>query len=153
MDAQGTGRAADADPSSNLDALISGQTPECQEAPESYQPALKTCKGPCGGSYPRTPVFFQRCKKYKADGLESWCKPCSRQKRRERQARAGLLVPQPPAYVLVDGRVRCLACGGQAFREDGEVHCLMCNRRLDPPPIPASVAYRLERAHRRKATA
>ena len=110
-----------------------------------YQGPLKPCKGPCGGSYPGTAEFFQRCKKYK-DGLESWCKPCSRERRRKRAARAGLKVCHPPRFYVNElGQYRCSACHGQVYDSglDDEWYCISCGAYVNPPPKPARMARRV----------
>ena len=142
-----TGRLAVNAPSVDIPGPISGQTPDGRMTVEVYQHPEKLCKGPCAQKYPGTAEFFQRCKKYK-DGLESWCKTCSRRRRRERDARAGLKVTHPPRYTVDSlGRYRCLRCTGYIYDSglDDEWYCISCGAYVNPPPKPARLAGRLVR--------
>lgn len=142
--------SSDNTPSPHQSGSASGQTPKPQVTPSVYQDETKICKGPCGLGYPRSAEFFQRCRKYK-DGLESWCKICSRQRRRERALRAGIRVEHPPRYTIDSlGIVRCLRCSGQVYDSglDDEWYCVSCGAYVNPPPKPARLAGRLLRGHR-----
>jgi hypothetical protein len=115
---------------------------------------MKRCKGPCCQEFPQTAEFFQRCKKYKKDGLESWCKACSKAKRKAREARAKLKVCHPARYYVdAHGRLRCLhkpdpdgvICDGQIYDSglDDEWNCIRCGAYVNPPPKPARLASKL----------
>lgn len=125
------------------DPMVSGQTPECRATDTVYQVPEKTCKGPCGRMLPGTPEYFQRCRKYKRDGLDSRCKECARQRRRDRARFAGIRVVPPIRYrVGSDGQLLCLKCNGYVYDSgiDGELYCLSCGMYINPPPQPVSFA-------------
>lgn len=114
--------------------------------PISYQGTFKRCKGPCATEFPQTAEFFQRCKKYKKDGLESWCKTCSRARRKAREARAKLKVTHPPRYYTDPyGRLRCIEDHSQIYDSglDGEWYCIASGHYVNPPPKPARLASKL----------
>jgi hypothetical protein len=111
---------------------------------EVYTVRQKTCKGPCERSLPGTAAYFQRCKKYK-DGLESWCKPCSREKRKARQARVGKLVEHAPRYYVDQmGQLRCVQDHSRIYDsgQDGEWYCIATGHYVNPPAKPLRVMTR-----------
>lgn len=133
-------------PPAPYDDEVLGQTPDRQVAGPVYQPLKKVCKGPCGLGLPNTAEFFQRSKKYRKDGLQSWCKPCSRQQRKDRAERSGRYVEHSPRYeVGADEVIRCFRCGGRVYDSgiDGEWYCIDCAAYVNPPPVPLRYVVRM----------
>lgn len=130
--------------------LVLGQTPADAASSPPYHALSKRCKGRCDRVYPLTSEYWQRSKKYKKPkdgGFDAFCKACSKEKRKKRQARAGLKISHPPRYRVDErGDLRCLhrpvpdgpACNGRIYDSglDGEWNCISCGAYVNPPMKP-----------------